>query len=99
MKIAGIAILSIFIVALALQTISYKRSGDDAERQLVELKKELEKAKDDQRRLQSDLDYYLNPENLEKELRARFNYREAGEKLIIIVPTSSRATTTTTTTP
>ena len=27
-----------------------------------------------------------NPANLEKELRARFNYREPGEKLIIIVP-------------
>ena len=35
---------------------------------------------------QADLEYFLNPENLEKELRSRFNYKKPGEKLIIVVP-------------
>lgn len=36
--------------------------------------------------LQADLNYFLEPENLEKELRAKFNYKKPGEKLIIVVP-------------
>ncbi len=36
-------------------------------------------------RLRGDLTYYERPENLEKELRARFNYALPGEKMAIIV--------------
>lgn len=36
--------------------------------------------------LLADLEYFSEPENLEKELRSRFNYKSPGEKLIIIVP-------------
>ncbi len=47
----------------------------------------------DSRNLKADLEYLKIPENLEKELRSRFNYKNPGEKLIIIVP-SRQATTT-----
>jgi cell division protein FtsB len=36
--------------------------------------------------LQSDIEYFSRPENLEKELRAKFNYKKPGEKMMIIVP-------------
>ena len=36
--------------------------------------------------LQADLNYFQEPENLEKELRTKFNYKKPGEKLIIVVP-------------
>ena len=36
--------------------------------------------------LQADLNYFQEPENLEKELRSKFNYKKPGEKLIIVVP-------------
>ena len=36
--------------------------------------------------LQADLNYFSDPNNLEKELKARYNYKKPGEKLIIIVP-------------
>ncbi len=36
--------------------------------------------------LQADLEYFSEPENLEKEIRSRFNYKKPGENLIIIVP-------------
>ena len=42
--------------------------------------------------LQADLEYYARPENLEKELRSRFNYKKPGEKLIIIVPPKEATT-------
>ena len=46
----------------------------------------------DSRDMKADLEYLKIPENLEKELRSRFNYKKPGEKLIIIVP-SRQATT------
>ena len=42
--------------------------------------------KKDNLELRSDLEYFAEPENLEKELRSRFNYKKPGEKLIIVVP-------------
>ena len=42
--------------------------------------------KEENLNLQSDLNYFQEPENLEKELRSRFNYKKPGEKLIILVP-------------
>jgi len=41
----------------------------------------------EQASLKADLDYFSESENLEKELRGRYNYKEPGEKLIIVVPT------------
>jgi cell division protein FtsB len=36
------------------------------------------------RKLRSDITYLQNSENLEKEIKSRFNYIAPGEKLIII---------------
>lgn len=36
--------------------------------------------------LHGKIEYFSNPRNLEKELRARFNYRLPYEKLIIVIP-------------
>lgn len=36
--------------------------------------------------LKEDLEFYQSDENLSKELRAQFNYREPGEELLILVP-------------
>ena len=35
--------------------------------------------------------YFRNPENLLKELKSQFNYREQGEEMIIIVPRTGEA--------
>lgn len=43
--------------------------------------------------LQADLTYFAEPENLLKELRARFNYKKPGEKLIIVVSPEKSTTT------
>ncbi|PIR98686.1 MAG: hypothetical protein COT88_00250 [Candidatus Colwellbacteria bacterium CG10_big_fil_rev_8_21_14_0_10_41_28] len=46
--------------------------------------------------LKDDLEYLSDDYNLEKELRARFNYRLPNEKLIIIVPGEETDTATST---
>lgn len=39
--------------------------------------------------LSARIEYFKNPENLLKELKSQFNYREADEGLIIIVPNAT----------
>jgi len=36
--------------------------------------------------LSASIEYYQSPENLIKELKSQFNYREEGENLLIVVP-------------
>lgn len=50
------------------------------------LNKKLESFKKESEWLKADLEYFSEPENIEKELRARFNLKKPGEKLIIVVP-------------
>ena len=58
------------------------------------LQKSVQALKDENRSLSASIDYYKVPENLLKEVKAQFNYREAGEKLIIIVPNATSTTST-----
>ncbi len=45
--------------------------------------------------LQSRIDYFRVPDNLLKELKSQFNYKQEGEQMIIIVPKSSSTPPTT----
>jgi len=49
-------------------------------------KEKVDNFQEENLKFQADLEYFTEPENLEKELRSRFNYKKPGEKLIIIVP-------------
>jgi len=94
MKLAAVIILTVLLVFFAWQIHSFSVSGKAAAVQYESLKGQLDQAKADQGSLQADLNYYLNPANLEKEVRARFNYRAPDEKLIVIVPSVPSSTTT-----
>ena len=65
------------------------KRGEAAEKQYQNILTQVEKARSDYRSIEAELEYYMKPANLEKELRARFNYRGSDEKLIIIVPPMS----------
>lgn len=56
------------------------------ETEFVEGSEELAGLTAEHEKLTQDLEYYQNDANLSKELRARFNYREPGEELLILVP-------------
>mgnify|MGYP001570424474 CR=1 FL=1 len=62
------------------------------EKQAVKLKAELDSIVKENKYLTSRIEYLKNPQNLVKELKSEFNYREQDEKLIILVPkaTSTR---------
>lgn len=89
MKIAILAFLTLLIAVLSYQLYSFWTREGELSLEFDKVKKDLEKAKLDQEKLKAELEYLSNPYNLEKELRARFNLRESGEKLIIIVPSNN----------
>ncbi|MFH0890447.1 MAG: hypothetical protein V1856_00245 [Candidatus Liptonbacteria bacterium] len=89
MRFFVIVILSVFLAFLVIQIWNHNEGIESAKAELEELRAGVDKAKNDYRKIQEDFEYYSDPVNLEKELRARFNYRAADEKMIIIVPTSS----------
>jgi cell division protein FtsB len=70
--------------------------GDKQELQseLSELRQKVGALKDENSALEGSIDYYSHPQNLLKELKSRFNYREEGEKLIILVPGIGETATT-----
>jgi len=64
---------------LYMQHIALENSSEKLNSQIYSIQSENEN-------LNSDIKYFSNPENLEKELRSQSNYRDAGEKMIILVP-------------
>ncbi len=96
MKIIGLIFLCILLVVVGAQVYMYWGRERLAASELETLRAELAKARLEEEKLKADLEYYQNPDNLEKELRARFNYRGKDEKLIVIVPGAAATGTTST---
>jgi len=96
MKLATTVALFVFIVVLGFQIFAFLGREQKGNNDLQELKDRLEQAKIDEKQLQAELEYFAKPANLEKELRARFNYRQPDEKLIIIVPKNQTGTVSST---
>ena len=79
--LAIISLLSFQIYSLNKQRLVLKSDFDKITKELTPLNKE-------NKELIAEINYLKNPDNLEKELRSRFNYVKPGEKLIIVVPES-----------
>jgi len=73
-----------FSIAYEIYTIDSDRR--DLKREMASVVDEKEFVEEENSRLEEQVDYFSNPRNLEKELRARFNYRLPYEKLIIVIP-------------
>jgi cell division protein FtsB len=92
MKLVSAIILFGVLAVLGAQIYSFLGSRSELMVEFGEIEAKLNRAKADREKFQAELDYYSNPANLEKELRARFNYKSPGEKLIIIVPRNGTST-------
>ena len=95
MKVAGIIFLCVVLVLVGIRTYSFFAQERQLSRDLADIQARLTKAQYDETNLQSEVQYLANPLNLEKELRARFNYKKPGETMIIIVPAQTSTATTT----
>ena len=99
MRILITVLLVSFLTFLTYEIVSFTRRAHEAVVAQQNLETQLQQARTDRSELEREYDYAKRPDNMEKELRARFNYRAAGEKMIIIVPSqasSSAAASSTT---
>ena len=90
MKIFVALILVIVLAAVLYQVYALviKRLALNGE--LFELSARLDSLYEDERKLEKDVDYYKDPRNLEKELRARTNYKAPEEQFIIVLPPATQ---------
>ena len=92
MKIGAALVLVVLLFALAFQIYSFWGRERALEKSVADLQGKLDKTTLDAERFRAELEYLARPQHLEKELRARFNYREPDETMIIIVPQSPSGT-------
>lgn len=84
-------ILLIVLLALLWQLYQLRRQNQELKDAFSKVEAEVSRFEEENLRFQADLEYFSHPENLEKELRSRYNYKNPGEKLIILVqPENSR---------
>ena len=86
MKIFVVIILGIILVAVFVQLYFIFRERNHLKADLGDLNSRLQALMKENANLQSEIQYFSYPENLEKELREKFNYKTPGEKMMIVVP-------------
>ena len=84
-KIIYIAFI-IFFGAIAYQVYKVDIDRRELAGEVIIVTDELDFVEGDNSKLRDKIEYFSHPRNLEKELRARFNYRLPFEKLIIVIP-------------
>jgi cell division protein FtsB len=94
MKPAAIVVLSVFLILIGVQVYSFVKQEWSLGSELADAQTNFTKAQAQETSLQEENQYLSNPENLEKELRARFNYKKPGETMVIIVPDATSTTST-----
>jgi cell division protein FtsL len=86
MKLALALVLSLFLALISYEVYQFTMRTEVAEGELRAAEARKIMAEKDYERLKADYDYYSQSANIEKELRARFNYRAPDEKMMIIIP-------------
>ena len=89
MKIAIAIILTLALVFVATQIFTSIKEEHSLSAAYASLSAQLNDANVQQESLSAEVNYLANPANLEKELRARFNYAKPGETMVIIIPSST----------
>ena len=86
MRIAINILLTIMVIILSWQfLISYKQHSLLKEAS-DKLSLETTSLETENQEIESDIEYFSNPDNLEKELKSKTSYKKPGEKTIIIIP-------------
>ncbi len=83
------SVFLIFFIFFGYQVFRISLEAAGANSKLSELRLEKKAVETDNNNLKSQIEYFTDPRNLEKELRSRFNVKFPGEKLIIVVPKQS----------
>lgn len=92
MKIAFAVVLFIVVVFVGWNIFNFLGQEHALNQDLSDAEARLTAAKLQEANLEEEAQYLSNPANLEKELRAQFNYKKPGETMIIIVPAQASST-------
>lgn len=79
-------VLAAFCIVVIIQVYNLVREKIGLTNKLSAVTAEAEKLETENGALLGDIEYFSNPKNLAKEIKAKFNYKNPGEKLIIVVP-------------
>lgn len=85
-KYITIAILVVVIMVVVVQSFGLFREGGAMGEQLRASKEKSERLEKENGELQAQINYFSREENIEKELRSKFNYKKPEEKIMIITP-------------
>ena len=86
MRVFIIIILGIVLSAVLVQSYFFIKERNSLKANLDKLNSRLQALLKENADLGSEIEYFSHPENLEKELKARFNYKKPGEEMMIVVP-------------
>jgi len=86
MKFVAIVILVIVLIGISTQIYFILKERNQLKTELDGLNSRIGALAKENADLNSDIEYFSYPENLEKELKTKFNYKEPGEKMMIIIP-------------
>jgi len=86
MRVFIIIILGIVLSAVLVQSYFFIKERNSLKANLDNLNSRLQALLKENADLGSEIEYFSHPENLEKELKARFNYKKPGEEMMIVVP-------------
>lgn len=93
MKLIVLTIIFIFLCFLIYQAYIYYSKIQTKKAEYQEIKLKLAESQKNYEKLKNDINYYLQAENLIKEIKKRFNYKLPTEKLIILVPRDNETST------
>ncbi len=82
----ALAIIGGVCVVLTIHLLSLMSQTRELHASLEELQEKQAIIEEENRELEKDLEYLSYPHNVEKILREQFNYKQAGEKMIIVIP-------------
>jgi len=77
-----VALVSLIFTGVTKDYLEYKEEKKGVD----ELKAQIKDIVEENSGVNKEIDYYSDNQNLEKELKSRFNYKREGEEVLIIIP-------------
>ncbi|MFA7201570.1 MAG: septum formation initiator family protein [Candidatus Paceibacterota bacterium] len=85
-RVVTFSILLVVLILIGVELFSMLADAKKLRQEHVEVTQKLQAIEEENKDVEDNQVYYKNPDNLEKSLREKFNYKRSGEIMIIVVP-------------
>lgn len=93
MRFLKLSLIAVLVAILVWAGYSLVRQKNEVNKEILNLSEATKKIGNENASLQNSIKYLELPENLVKESKARFNYKNNGEQMIIVVPEATDTAT------